>query len=89
MTFTRISEFLSWLGGVIVSWLNIPASWQPFTSALPLWAFGLAAVIVTILIFKIVTHAIFKFLMWAALIVAVLILASSLGVPIAAWFSGF
>ncbi len=89
MTFTRIADFLTWLGGVVVSWLKLPASWAPFTSALPLWAFGLVAVIVAILVFRLVTHAIFKFLMWAALIIAILILASSLGVPIAQWLSGF
>ena len=82
MFLQQITQWLSWLGGLVLGVIKLPASWTPFTQALPLWSFGLAAVIVALLIFKIVTHAVFKVLMWAALIVAVLILLSSLGLPL-------
>ena len=89
MMFQQLVEWLSWLGGEVLSVIKLPASWAPFTAALPLWAFGLAAVIVALLIFKIVTHVVFKALLLGALLVAALIFLSSLGLPIAQWFSRF
>lgn len=89
MLIERLTQFLTWVGGLALSLIKLPAAWLPFQQALPLWAFGLAAIIIVLLIFKIVTHAVFKVLMWAALIVAVLIFASSLGGPIAQWLAGF
>ncbi len=78
----QITQWLTWLGSLVLSLIKLPASWAPFTQALPVWAFGLAAVIVVLLVFKVITHAVFKLLMWAALIIAILILASSLGLPL-------
>lgn len=85
----RLMQLLTWIGGLVLSLVKLPASWGPFTQALPVWAFGLAAVIVALLIFKIVTHIVFKFLMWAAFIVAIVIFLASLGGPIAQWLAGF
>lgn len=82
-------QLLTWIGGLVLSLITLPASWAPFTQALPVWAFGLAAIIVALLIFKIVTHVVFKFLMWAALVVAIIIFLASLGGPIAQWLAGF
>lgn len=89
MPFERLIQFLTWVGGLVFSLVQLPAAWAPLQHQLPLWAFGLAAIIVVLLIFKIITHVVFKVLMWAALVVAVLIFASSLGAPIAQWLAGF
>lgn len=85
MSFDVITKFLNWLGGAVLSTVTLPASWAWVGNALPLWVFGLVVVVVLLLVFKIVTHFVFKVLMWLALIVGVLLFLSSLGVPVWQW----
>ena len=89
MALERIMQFLGWLGSLVLALVTVPASWQPFTKVLPLWAFGLTAVIVALIVFKIITHMVFKILMWGAIAVLIVIILSSLHDPVAKWLAGF
>lgn len=89
MTLERIMQFLSWLGGLVRALVTVPAQWQPLANALPLWALGLAVIIVVLIVFKIITHIVFKVLMWGALALLVVIILSTFVEPLGQWLAGF
>jgi len=53
-------------------------------ASLPLWTIGLIAVVLAAFVLKVVTHIVFKIILWVALIILVVILLQSFGVPILA-----
>mgnify|MGYP001571471115 CR=1 len=79
----QLFAFLSSFGTWVLKYLP-PEAVTKLQATLPLWTIGLIAVVVAAFVLKVVTHLVFRIILWVALIVLGIILLQSLGVPVLA-----
>ena len=93
MFFQRWLKWLTLIGALTASYVTLPKLWIKtgegqvwrLDKDLPHWALGLGVVILGLLVFKVVTHTVFRLLMWAILIVIIMVVLASFGLPVWNW----
>ncbi len=93
MFFPRILKWLTLIGALTASYITLPKLWIKtgegqvwrLDQDLPQWALGLAAVLVLLLVFKVITHIIFKVLMWVVILGLILFVLDSFNIPVLRW----
>lgn len=91
----KIMKWLTLIGALTASYFTVPnifinlggKNFQ-LDKDLPQWALGLGVVIVLLLVFKVITHVLFRLAMWGIVIGLLLIVLNYLNIPVLSWVQG-